>query len=93
MRALALILTLLSFPAFAQCPPRSEAVEHLASKYKEQPVGRGVTGRGVLELLVGEDGSTWTIILTTPRGCVGFIAAGTNWQHITPTYKPKGQES
>lgn len=94
MKYLVLAMTLLSFPAFAQqCPPRSEAIEHLAGKYKEQPIGIGITGSGILELLVREDGASWTMILTTPKGCTGFVAAGENWQRITPTYKPKGQES
>ena len=59
-------------PAFAQavplCATRDAILDALSKKYQEEPVAFGVTSSGgMLELLTAKDGSTWTIILSTPR--------------------------
>ena len=41
----------------------------------------GVTANGgLLEVLTTKDGSTWTIILSTPRGLTCLTAAGEGWR-------------
>jgi hypothetical protein len=88
-----ILVALLAGPAMAQqsCETRASAIEGLAQKYQEQPVGMGLTSAGVVEVLVSEDGATWTMIITAPNGCVRFVGAGTYWQQVVPTYKPKGR--
>jgi hypothetical protein len=89
------LVALLAGPAMAQqpCYTRASAIDGLAQKYQEQPVGMGLTDVGLVEVLASEDGATWTMIITAPNGCTKFVGAGTNWQQIAPTYKPKGRAS
>ncbi len=76
-----------------QCQPRDMAVKHLAGEYNEQPIATGMVNRGVVEVLESRDGSSWTIIITLHNGCVGFIAAGENWQRLNPVYPVPGKQS
>ena len=88
MRLILLALLLQwSAPAQAQpqCNDRESVVEFLASKYQERPVALGVTNMGgLVEVLTTENGDTWTIIVTTPRGLSCLVAAGGHW-HVLET--------
>ena len=86
-------LPLGSGPASAQgapavCRARDGLLSQLESKYGEVPVAigvtGGVTGGALIELLTAEDGMTWTIILTTPKGVSCLIASGEGWRPLAP---------
>ncbi len=65
------------------CTERAAALRHLAKKYQEAPVAVGLAyGGGLVEVLATGDGSTWTIIVTTPQGMSCLVAAGEGWRNI-----------
>ena len=67
-------------------------MNHLAAKYGEQPVARGLVSTGaVIEILVAPDGETWSIVVTLPNGLSCGLAAGETWQTVpvAPVPKPK----
>jgi len=65
------------------CTKRTDVVEHLTGKYKEAPVAIGLDNNGgVIEVLSGRDGASWTIIITMPNGTSCMIAAGENWGKV-----------
>jgi hypothetical protein len=83
--ALAALVTLgvaasgFSASAQSQCGPRQDLVKNLGDKFKESPIGRGLTQPGqVLEIFASQSGS-WTMVVTTPNGTSCLIAAGENW--------------
>jgi hypothetical protein len=64
-----------------QCDQRDSVLQVLQQKYKEQPVALGVTHNGgLVEVLTTEDGTTWSIIVTTPQGMSCLVAAGEGWR-------------
>lgn len=80
--ALLLGLALVSLPAEAQSvtAPRAEIVKQLGDAYAEAPVAIGLTGNGsVIELFTTGDGSTWTIVITSPDGLSRVVASGESW--------------
>jgi hypothetical protein len=63
------------------CSARTDVVTKLASKYHEQPSSAALTNDGqLLEVLKSKDGTTWSIIITTPEGVSCLVAAGGSWQ-------------
>ncbi len=81
---------MLASPAAGRtCIDRDTALKQLARKYQEAPISAGVTNSGgLVEVLTTSDGSTWTIILTTPQGMSCLVAAGEGWRTLKP--KPEG---
>ncbi len=72
----------------ARCTDRDSFLRHLETEWRENPAARGVTNGGaVLELLVSENGATWTVIMTRPSGVSCLWAAGESWQRISPKQK------
>jgi hypothetical protein len=72
-----------------QCDQRDSVLELLAQKYKEAPVAIGVTHNGAIgvthngglvEVLSTGNGTTWSIIVTTPTGMSCLVAAGEGWR-------------
>ncbi len=85
---LAAFLAATPVQAQLKCGDRTEALEHLATKYNEAPIAFGLTTTGsLLEVVTTPDGSTWTIIITLPNGATCLIAAGQDW---TPIILPQG---
>lgn len=81
---LAIVTPLAVTPAAAQsqCGPRQEVVKSLGDRFRETPVGMGVTQPGqVLELFASKSGS-WTMVITNAEGRSCLIAAGENWDMI-----------
>ncbi len=69
--------------AQATCNQRDNVLGHLAQKYQEVPVAIGVTNRGgLVEVLSTGDGTTWTIIISTPDGQSCLVAAGEGWRAV-----------
>jgi len=53
----------------------------MLEKYGEKPVARGLANNGVvIEVLVSDDGKTWTIFMTTPKGISCLLASGHEWE-------------
>ena len=81
--ALALaITTVAASPAAAQaiCASHDEMTELLDKRYKERTVAIGIANNGrLMEVFSSEDGSTWTIIMTTPQGQSCVVADGKAW--------------
>ena len=74
-----LAAALIPTPAAAEesCDRRDKVLGQLAQKYQEIPVAIGVTSTGgLVEVLATGDGSTWTIIVTTPQGVSCLVAEG-----------------
>lgn len=88
--ALALLLgvAFLTRPAAAQespCRPRDEVVELLDRSFAENPVATGLTSGGLLlEVFTNETGSSWTVLVTSPRGISCPVAIGEGWQPRQP---------
>ena len=76
-------------PASAQgapaiCTARDGLLSQLEQKYGEVPVAIGVADGALIELLTAKDGTTWTIILTSPKGLSCLIASGEGWRPLAP---------
>ena len=55
--------------AEAQCDKRHRIADWLAEIHREWPVGAGITAQGrLIEVFSIDDGVTWTIVMTSPRG-------------------------
>ena len=71
-------------PATAQSiclPERGAMLDKLATKYQEQPIAMGIASTGhLIEVLTSNDGKTWTIIMSAPKGKTCMIAAGKDWR-------------
>lgn len=64
-----------------QCDQRESVLQVLEQKYKEAPVALGVTHNGgLVEVLSTGNGTTWSIIVTTPQGMSCLVAAGEGWR-------------
>lgn len=71
-------------PAHGQqaCAKRADVLKHLADKYQEKSVARGIANNGgALEVLSNPNGS-FTIIVTTPSGISCLIATGRAWEEL-----------
>lgn len=67
-----------------QCNNRDRVVELLANKYSEAPIAVGVTNTGgLVEVLSTGTGTTWTIIITSPKGWSCLVAAGEGWRAMS----------
>jgi hypothetical protein len=55
--------------AQANCATRKEIARGLAQKHREVPVSMGLGSDGkMVEIFVSPDGSTWSIVTTSPQG-------------------------
>lgn len=89
--AVLVAMFLFSSGALAQsaCAERTEVLEQLANKYKEQPRVMGVANNGgVIEILTSPTGS-FTIIITMPNGVSCLVAAGESFE-ILPVVNKSG---
>ena len=71
-----------------QCDRREAVIKLLSQKYKEAPIALGVTHNGgLVEVFSTGNGSTWSIIVTTPLGMSCLVAAGEDWRAKKPAAK------
>lgn len=78
---LALVSNSTAATAQPQCDQRDSVLKVLQQKYKEAPVALGVTHNGgLVEVLSTGNGTTWSIIVTTPQGMSCLVAAGEGWR-------------
>jgi hypothetical protein len=85
----------ISAPGWGQqgmaCGPRAEIVEHLAGKYREQPVARGLADNGALvEVLATEGGDSFTLMFSFPNGQSCLVATGSRWEFVFSLPKGRG---
>ena len=94
MRKLLVTLALLAgqcaVPAYAQtagvCGAHEAIVEGLSTVYQQTPVAMGVIVDGrLIEVFARADGSTWTIVVTTPDGRACVTGTGENWRNTELT--------
>ena len=82
--SIAILVTLCSAgiaTAQPQCDQRDSVLQVLEQKYKEAPIALGVTHNGgLVEVLSTGNGTTWSIIVTTPEGMSCLVAAGEGWR-------------
>lgn len=70
------------------CGARDTVLSFLSSKYSEKPVAMGLAANGgVIEVLTSRAGSTFTIIVTMPKGQSCMVAAGQGWELLETTTK------
>ena len=68
--------------------PSCGRAEAVSERYKEAPVALGLASNGdLLEVFSSDNGSTWTIIVTSPNGTSCLVAAGQDWQPAKPVAK------
>ena len=66
------------------CGPRDKIIERLSARYAERQSAIGMTSGGSLvELFISPNG-TWTFVHTTTDGLTCLLAAGQNWEALTP---------
>ena len=69
----------------SRCNLRARLIEQLAERYREAPIALGVdSGGSLIEVLAAADGSTWTIVVTSPQGRSCMVAAGEGWRVVPP---------
>ena len=71
-----------SEPAWAQsaAAPRSQIVSVLSQRFAEVPAALGLAHDGSLvEVFKSSDGSTWTMVRTTPNGMSRIMVEGQAW--------------
>lgn len=65
--------------AAAACAPHNEFAKHLATNYKEQSQGIGVTTDGSLFEIFASDAGTWSLLITNGNKISCIVAAGDMW--------------
>lgn len=87
-----------AFPTFAPagaaegppCGPRAELRERLERLWRETTAAAGIAaGGGLVELLLGPGGATWTIMVTGPGGATCVLAYGRDWRGFA---RPEGPD-
>ena len=69
------------------CAKRSDLAAHLAGRFGEAPMARGLSENGtLLEIFASPDGASWTAIATHADGTSCLIASGRFWES-TPAIK------
>ena len=97
MRSSPLLLRLcvaLAHPADATAPPapvqlpcfsHAEVARQLKATYHEAPVSLGLQSNGnLLQVFHAPASGTWTIVSTSPQGMACILAAGRDWENLTP---------
>ena len=67
--------------ARSACLAHDKLAEMLDGQYAERPVAFGLEASGRLfEVFAADDGATWTMVITTPKGASCVVAVGEEWQ-------------
>ncbi len=67
------------------CAPRGGVVEALSRQYGEHQIAGGISSSGwLIELYSSADGSTWTIIASSPQGMSCAVSSGEGWRRLEP---------
>ncbi len=85
-----LAICLVAFEVLAQpeCMLRDTMVSYLENRYSERHVSTGLTYTGrLLEIFATDDKTSWTAILTNPKGVSCYLTSGAEWQSFNPEDK------
>ncbi len=86
-----LILPFAARASPAQCGPHEAVSGQLAKQFGEQTRAMGLAeDNTVMELYGSEKTGTWTLTVTLPNGATCLVAAGNNFETVTPTTQAKG---
>jgi len=70
-------------PEGTNCGQRTTVLDYLSAKYSEKPVAMGIAANGgLIEVLTSNEGTTFTIIVTMPKGDTCMVAAGESWESL-----------
>jgi hypothetical protein len=67
----------------AECAPREQIAQLLASNYHEKPVGMGVTNSGALTVIYASPAGTWTAVAVRPSGAACVLDVGDGWTDVS----------
>ncbi len=85
------LLIFSALPVYGQCISHEDIKKHLAKKYGEKTILTGVTNSGeFMDFYVSDDGSNWTIVITSPNGCSRMIESGNS---LKQSPKAEGTQS
>lgn len=73
------------------CQPRANMIELLENRFAEKRIAAGISSQGMLvEIFATVDGSTWTLMVTTPNGLSCPFGVGEGWRtfEIKPVEGP-----
>ena len=86
------VVPLTATAAPAACGQRADIVALLAKQFNEMPVAVGVDNNGnLVEVLSSRSGSTWSVIVTTPKGISCLVASGEDW-HVLRAVDEEGPQ-
>jgi len=72
-------------PRPVRCIPRDKMGQLLGERYQEFVVSMGLANNGaMLEVFTTDNGSTWSIVMTTPNGCSRLLGSGELWEDAVP---------
>ena len=79
-------------PAASQesaCNSRDDIHEALEQGFAEAPAAIGIVSEDVIvELFAEPEGATWTLMVSNTDGHACVLAAGTDWQSLSPAAPP-----
>jgi len=67
----------------AQCAPREQIAQTLASNYHEKPAGMGVSATGALTVIFASPAGTWTAVAVKPSGLACVLDVGDGWTDLS----------
>ncbi|WP_372833383.1 hypothetical protein [Puniceibacterium confluentis] len=78
----------------ANCAPRANVVDRLASKFGEtrQSMGLG-TNNSVIEVFASDETGTWTITVTRTDGISCLVASGQAFEAFADALPPVGNDA
>ena len=70
------------------CHNYKEISSQLDKRYKEAPISIGMQSNGnMLQVFASKEMDSWTILSVTPQGMGCIIAAGRNWEALSPMFE------
>jgi hypothetical protein len=71
------------------CHSHTELAEMLDQKFAERPNALGLQANGhLVEVFVANDGTSWTIVVTSPDGRSCIVAVGEHWELLPAVTGP-----
>ena len=86
--------TLVQAQGRANCAPREQVLERLATKYGEtrQSMGLGANN-AVVEVFASLESGSWTITVTTTNGVTCLVASGQAFEELAEALPIKGNDA
>lgn len=85
-----LLLPTLGRAAPTQCSNHDAVAAELAHQFSERPHAIGLAQDATVMELYASDKGTWTLTVTLPDGMTCLVAAGSNFESMTPAQVAKG---